>query len=212
VASRNQNIHLCRLYTSLAETRRQVDDAHRPVKFGSNFSKRATALGLAIVAMVCAFAWFSHSMMSGFLREASVGAELPPAEHEGGLAARLQERFSWSALPPASVEHVWANGFPEHTWLYRIHLAPDIFADLRQSVLAAQGDGITSDDRDDLGLCPFGFATTSPEGPDEVRVPAWWEAASLRHYDSILWQSAHWGCWLAYDTDRQLLFLLTYNE
>jgi hypothetical protein len=163
-----------------------------------------------VIALICGFGWFGYSMFHGF-RAVAVGTEYPPAEHEHWLADQLRERFSWSVLPPSSVEHVWANGFQDHTWLFRIRLTPDLFAGLRRSVLATHGEGMTSDDRDDLNLCPDGFATASPQGPQGLRIPAWWEAASLRHFDSILWQSPAWGYWFGYDTERQLLFLLAYN-
>ena len=177
------------------------------MKIRGIFCKVVPTLGVAIV---CAFGWFGYSMFRGF-RAAAVGTEYPPAEHERWLTDQLRERFGWSALPPSSVEHVWVNGFQDHTWLFRIRLAPGTFARLRSSVLATQGERITSDDRDDLNLCPEGLATAFPKGPEGMRIPAWWEAASQRHFDSILWQSPGWGYWFSYDTDRQLLFLLAYN-
>ena len=177
------------------------------MKSRSIVSKLLPALS---VALICCFALFGYSAFRSF-RAVTVGAEYPPAERERWLIENLRERFSWSALPSASVEHVWANGFQDHTWLFRIHLAPDTFAGLRRSVLATQGECISSDDRDDLSLCPFGFATASPQGPADMRIPTWWDVASLRHFDSVLWRSPGRGYWFGYDTDRQLLFLLTYN-
>ena len=179
---------------------------HTHMKIRSIFWALLLTLGLAIF---CGLFWFGRSMSTGF-DTAEVGAEYPPAEFEPWLTEDLQERFGWAALPASSVEHVWANGFQDHTYLFRIRLAPDLFASLRQAILGTHGEDVASDDHDDLSLCPFGFATASPQGPAAMR-PTWWEAASLRHFDSVLWQSPSWGYWFCYDTDRQLLFLLAYD-
>ena len=137
------------------------------------------------------------------------GTEYPAEEKRLFLNKELGEHFSWSALPPLSVEHAWVNGFRDHISLYRIRIAPDVFRELKQSVLGVKGDHITSDDRDDLGLCPFGFATTSPQG--RAKIPAWWEAAALRHFDSVKCHALLWQYWFAYDNERQILFLFASN-
>jgi len=163
--------------------------------------KLILALGLAIVFGVI---WFYPPRRVG-------GHDYPPEQMQVWLTGQLQEHFGWAALPSGSVERAWANGFQTHTLLFRIRLAPDQFSELRRAVLATQGNGITSDDRDDLSLCPYGFTTTSPKGVGEKGAPTWWEATSLRHFDSILWQAQLWDFWFCYDTDRQLLFVLVHH-
>ena len=149
--------------------------------------------------------WLRHSMDS-----IVEGKEYPAAEWERWLAANLGERFGWAGLPAGSLERVWIDGFKDHDYLYRIQLAPERFAELRSAVLATRGADVESDDRDDLALCPLGFATTSPQVHDGVRLPEWWEAASLRHFDGILWRSGFHAYWFGYDSERQLLFLFSY--
>jgi hypothetical protein len=155
-------------------------------------------------ACVCGVMWLYPPLQVG-------GKNLPAEKTRIWLTAQLQKHFGWSALPAASVERAWATGFQNYTWLFRIRLAPDKFSDLRRAVLATQGNGITSDDRDDLSLCPYRFTTTSPMGVGKKGAPTWWEAASLQHFDSILWQAQLLDYWFCYDTDRQLLFLLVHH-
>ena len=44
-----------------------------------------------------------------------------------------------------------------------------------------------------------------------MKVPDWWEAASLRSFDGLLWKAGPDGYWLGYDRERGVLFLLSYN-
>lgn len=155
-------------------------------------------------------AWFGYCFYRSF-RAVEMGEDYPPAEHERWLSEELRACFGWTALPPSSVDHVWANGFQDHIWLFRLHLSPRRFSDLRTAVLAAHGPHVTVDDRDDLHLCPFDFATPAPQGPRRMHLPVWWEAASLQHFDGLLWDSSAHVFWFGYDPERQLLFLLTYH-
>jgi hypothetical protein len=155
--------------------------------------------------------YFGYSYLS-FREAVEVGAEYPGADAQEALGRELQEHFSWSGLPPACVERGWSNGFQDHTNLYRVRVGPDVVTSLRQAILAKTGEDITVDDRDDLSLCPHGFATTAPEGFHRMRVPAWWEASSLRNFEAVRWDSFDWGIWFGYDRERQVLFVRTYNS
>ena len=44
-----------------------------------------------------------------------------------------------------------------------------------------------------------------------MKVPDWWEVASLRSVDGLLWKSEGNGYWFGYDQEREILFLLNYN-
>jgi len=164
-------------------------------------------LVLALVVGAIAFlAWFRHGMIATV-----AGREYPPQEEEAWLKQGLESHFRWAGLPENSLEKVWVNGFREHTYLYRIRLSPGEFAGLRQAVLTSEGEGVRIDDRDDLGLCPLGFGTSTPQGPEKMKVPEWWEVASLHSFDGLLWRSGPDGYWFGYDREREILFLLVYN-
>ena len=139
------------------------------------------------------------------------GTEYPPQEKESWLKQGLESRFRWAGLPGNRIEGVWINGFQDHTYLYRIRLSRGEFADLRQAVLSSAAESVQLDDGDDLALCPFGFGTSKPQGPEKMKVPDWWEVASLRSVDGLLWKSEGNGYWFGYDQEREILFLLNYN-
>jgi hypothetical protein len=145
------------------------------------------------------------------MHQSVVGKEYPAADEERWLAGALRERFEWSSLPQSSVNRAWVNGFQDHVHLYRVRLGPEEFAGLRRAVLATQGENITVDDRDDFALCPFGFATASPRGPEGMRLPSWWDPRSLQNFDALLWDSRDWGYWFAYDPGPQILFLMIHD-
>jgi hypothetical protein len=44
-----------------------------------------------------------------------------------------------------------------------------------------------------------------------MKVPAWWEVASLHSLDGLLWKSVREGCWFGYDGEREILFLLNHD-
>jgi hypothetical protein len=157
------------------------------------------------VAIVCSLLWAEHSA-----RRQTVGHEYPPKQLHGWLTGQLQKRFGWSALPASSIEGAWAQGFQDHLYLFRIRLAPGAFADLRRAVATAPGKGF--DDRDDLSLSLYGLATASPR-VKSLRLPAWWDPASLQHFDSLRWHSGSdpYGFWFCYSADRQVLFILISN-
>ncbi|WP_367873142.1 hypothetical protein [Luteolibacter sp. Populi] len=160
-----------------------------------------------MVAVIGGGFWLRHSMDS-----IVKGKEYPAAEHERELAHDLSKRFGWPGLPRGSLERVWRQDSLQcHGSLYRIRLDPGRFAELRSAVLGTRGAGVESDDRDDLRLCPDHFATTSPQVAKGVHLPEWWEAASLRHFDGILWRSDRHMYWFGYDPERQLLFLYSYS-
>jgi hypothetical protein len=136
------------------------------------------------------------------------GKEYPPQEHKSWLEQGLESHFHWTGLPENSIERVWINGFQGHICLYRVRLASDHFAGLHRAVLSSRAEGVRVDDGDDLALCPFDFGTPKPQGPERMKVPAWWEAATLHSLDGLLWESAQEGYWFGYDRERQILFLL----
>ena len=159
------------------------------------------------VVLLCAVVWIA----SGFRRFGileSPPVVYPPEDCQPWVAGVLQKRFNWAKLPPSSVEGVWVEGFQDHMYLSRTRLTPELFADLKRSVLATQGESVSIDDRDDLSLSP----EVLPAGPSpEYQIPSWWEARSMKHFDSIRWRTQDLEYWFGYDIDRQLLFFLVCN-
>ena len=178
-----------------------MEEETQPMRWGR------LGLVLALVAGALGFvAWFNHQMAL-----TASGKEYRAQEQEPWLRQGLESQFRWTGLPEKSVEKVWISGFQDHTHLYRIRLSPESFAGLRQAVLASEGEGVRLDDRDDLSVCPFGFGTSEPQGPEKMKIPDWWEAASLRSFDGLLWKSGPEGYWFGYDRESDVLFLLSYH-
>jgi hypothetical protein len=92
----------------------------------------------AVLAGAIGFqAWFNHAMVLS-----ASGREYPPQGQELWLKEGLASHFRWTGLPENSIEKVWIDGFQDHTYLYRIRLSPEQFADLRQAVLANTAEGV----------------------------------------------------------------------
>lgn len=162
---------------------------------------------IALLAGAAGFlVWFNHQMVL-----TASGKEHSPQEGEAGLVQQLESHFQWAGLSAGSLEKVWINGFQDHTCLYRIRLNREDFGDLRRAVLSSKAEGVKLDDRDDLGLCPGGFGTAAPQGPKGMKLPEWWDVASRRSVDGLLWKTAAEGYWFGYDGEREILFLLVYD-
>ena len=171
----------------------------------------ATLVVAMLVGLVGLGAWFGHRMFAGF-RAAEEGAEYPPAEEGKWLADQLRHKFGFDAFSADSVERAWANGFQDHTWLFRASVAPDVFDGLRKAVRAAKTLPLVSvDDTDDLSVCPFGFCTFHPQGPSRMRIPAWWDVARLSGIDCLNYQDAQGGYWFGYEPSGHTLYVLVYN-
>jgi hypothetical protein len=176
-------------------------EGERPIRWGCLVSV------LVLVAGVMSFAaWVNHEAML-----TAAGREYDPKEWGPGLEQELESHFRWSGLPRNSVEKVWSNGFQDHTSLYRIRLSPEQFAGLHQAVLSTKTEDVRVDDGDDPALCPLGFGTSAPQGPKDMKVPEWWEVASLRSLDGLFWKATREGYWFGYDRERGILFLLSYD-
>lgn len=176
-------------------------EGERPIRWG------CVVLLLSLVAAVVGVAvWVHHEAVLSVS-----GKEYPPQEWEAELKRELESNFHWSGLPQNSVEKVWINGFQDHTSLYRVRLSPELFADLRRAVFARTAEGVRVDDGDDPALCPLGFGTSAPQGPERMKVPGWWEVASLRSLDGLLWKVPQEGYWFGYDQEREILFLLNHT-
>lgn len=176
-------------------------EGERPVRWG--------CLGLVIALLAGAgglLAWFNHEMAL-----TASGKEYPSREKEAWLRQGLESRFHWAGLPENGLEKVWINGFQDHTRLYRIRLSSEQFADLQRAVRSSETEGGKVDDGDDLSLCPRGFGTLSPQGPKGMMVPEWWDVASRRSVDGLLWKTPRDGYWFGHDRERDILFLLVYD-
>lgn len=179
-----------------------MDEGTRPIRIG------CLASSLLIMAAAVGFAvWINL--------EASLtawGKEHPPQVHEPRLGQDLESLFRWDGLPKNSLEKVWINGFQDHTYLYRIRLSPEQFTPLRRAILSGAPEGVQLEDGDVLASCPFGFGTSRPQGPEEMKVPDWWDVWSVpTSLDGLLWKSDGRGYWFCYDRGREILFLLRYN-
>jgi len=164
-----------------------------------------TGLLLVVLASVCLYK--IRSFADGF-KQAEQGAEYPAAEQQAWFEGLLSESFGWTGLPPSSLERAWSNGFQDHIWLLRVKIAPEIFDDLRQSVLASKTEGIEIDDQGENLMRPFDIATTKSAERGDIRIPDWWEGSSAAELDRLSWSRGRTDGWFGYNRKSGILHVL----